>query len=144
VHWKLLYLRERKVLTEQYAKNMSDSPMCGCILGEGRIEIAEVSANWLALTPPFLDLGSLLAASITTADACGRDSLTLPFLVSSIPCNFTFILLKNTAHCLQFPSRHFKQFLVSAVILSVTQSRMGSHCLAMLLNSVAPWNQLLN
>ena len=59
---------------EQYAKNMSDGPMCGCILGEERIKIAEVSANWLALslTPPFLDLGSLLAVSITTADACGR------------------------------------------------------------------------
>ena len=74
LHWQLLYLCKRKVLIEQYAKNMSDGPMCGCILGEERIKIAEASANWLtlSLTPPFLDLGSLLAVSITTADACGR------------------------------------------------------------------------
>lgn len=48
--------------------------MCGCILEEERVKITEVSANWFtwSLTSPCLDLGSLLAVSITTADACGR------------------------------------------------------------------------
>lgn len=83
-----------------------------------------------------------ILASTTRADACGRLTDTA-FLVSSIPC-IIFILLNNTAYSLQFPLRHFKEFLVSAVILSVTQSRMGSHCFVMLLNSVAPWKQLIN
>lgn len=107
-------------------------------VGEERIKITSVSADWLSLS---LTFG--IPASTTGADACGGLADTA-FLVSSIPCIFTFILLNNTAHCLQFPLSHFKEFLESAVILSVTQSRMGSHCSVMLLNSIAPWKQVIN
>lgn len=47
-------------------------------MGEERIKIANISANWLTrisfLTPPFLGLGlgSLLADNIAIANDCGR------------------------------------------------------------------------
>lgn len=59
-------------MIEQCANNMSDDPTCGYILGEERTKIAQVSANWLTLTRPFLGLASLVAVGVTTADACGR------------------------------------------------------------------------